>query len=126
MPKGLRLTAQQYAECWGERIEQDRKALAEKVEAATAAKAAAIAKAEATAAARQAAVDAANDAAVAAANGDLASEMSASIISSRMTTNTDVALEKIERLERKLAQEQARRAALEAQLERAKTPPLIG
>ena len=35
-------------------------------------------------------------------------------------------LEKIERLERKLAQEQARRAALEAQLERAKNPPLIG
>ena len=152
----LRLTAAQYADCWRERIEEEQATLAEQVQekrsqqsaaeqgkkdreaaaaAAAAAKAAAPAAAPPSAAPSEVASVAPSRApsrapsvAPSRAPSVAASVLSdnESVVSSRMSGSTTYQLDKIERLEKKLAQEQVRRRALEEQLVRTKQQPLIG
>jgi len=117
MPKGFRLTAQQYSECWRDRIQKEQMALADTVEDERKKRAAIAERLEATQ--RQA------EAAAAAQKAQAAEQPIADDLSSVMTTSTNAHLSKIDRLEKKLLQEKQKREELERALERAKQTPMI-
>lgn len=110
----LRLTAEQYAACWSERIETDQRRVAELVDEKKAAAAAALAKAaeaDATAAKMLAGVAAPPP-----------PEDTGSVVSSRVS-GVEVGASRVERLELKLRKEQERLKELEKALARAQAPP---
>ena len=107
MPRHMRLTAAQYAACWGERIGEEQSALAEMVEAEQAKKA----ERDAIAAEKAAAAAAAAAAKGGAPSDDQLSESGRTRFRSSAVPYAD--LKRITDLETQLVQERSKREELE-------------
>ena len=121
----FRLTAEQYAACWKDRIEEEKKHLAD-VAAEESAKAA---QRKAAQEAREKVALQAAEAAKKAANPEMGrDDDERSVASSNVSSyvsNLSASATRVEKLEIKLEQERRKRLTLEKALERAKQPPLI-